>query len=208
MPTYSIRKIPQCGKCHIALPESEARAFFRRLYKLRRPFLLTIFFAGFSLFVGSALFVSFRPPSAIAPQRHVPCRALPLPRAGVYAVAAGSRLIAEFTIRTTTGASYLINLDDPTTGLSAVSYFVHGGYELEDFAPLGTFRLKYAAGQSWCGDQELFGDDTSYNEAESLLTFDELPGYYPTHLTVELIRQPNGNLETVSITRSEFEGKR
>lgn len=84
------------------------------------------------------------------------------------------------------------------------TFFVNGGSSTSNLVPLGTFKLKYASGLSWCNEQDLFGSDTSTNEADDTFTFDQQPGYTPTQWTVELIRQPGGNLRTHAIPRSQF----
>ena len=76
---------------------------------------------------------------------------------------------------------------------------MRGGSTRSYPVPLGTFFLKYATGQSWCSESELFGETTATNKTDDSFTFEE-----HTHWTVELILQPNGNLGTHSIPRAQF----
>jgi hypothetical protein len=106
--------------------------------------------------------------------------------------------IAELTIATARGSNYFIKLED-MSGRPVRAYFMRGGSTRSYPVPLGTFALKYATGQSWCGEDELFGDSTATSKAEDTFTFHD-----DTHWTVELILQPHGNLGTRSIPRSQF----
>jgi hypothetical protein len=133
----------------------------------------------------------------------------PLPEHGLYQAYATPDRLAQLTVRTAPGAFYLINFEDAATGSPAMLFFAYGGLTLNSAAPLGTFTLKYATGQSWCGDIELFGDDTVYSQADDLFTFERrfnADGYTASHWTVELILQPHGNLRTKRISREAFSG--
>jgi hypothetical protein len=59
--------------------------------------------------------------------------------------------------------------------------------------------LKYATGNTWCGDAELFGASTETNKADRAFQFDDEHEY-----TIELIAQRNGNLPTKRISREAF----
>lgn len=107
---------------------------------------------------------------------------------------------APLKIRTPSRANYYVKLVDANTGADAVGIFVRGGQTVEAIVPLGSYRLRYATGQTWRGEAALFGPDTIYNEALSRLDFaDQGSGYI-----VELIRQEGGNLETHRISPSQF----
>jgi hypothetical protein len=96
--------------------------------------------------------------------------------------------IAELTIATAPGSNYFVKLED-MSGRPARAYFMRGGSTRSYQVPLGTFSLKYATGQSWCSESELFGKTTATNKTDDTFTFEDV-----THWTVELILQPNGNL--------------
>ncbi|MFZ0425463.1 MAG: hypothetical protein WAL80_21500 [Xanthobacteraceae bacterium] len=128
------------------------------------------------------------------------CAAKPQPREGIYKWYGPmwGQDIAELTIKTALGSNYFIKLED-LSGRAARAYFLHGGSTQTFPVPLGTFALKYATGQSWCGEDELFGENTATNKADDTFTFEG-----DTHWSVELILQRNGNLGTRSIPRSQF----
>jgi len=108
---------------------------------------------------------------------------------------------APFQITTSSGADYFIKLVDYQTGTDAVGIFVKGGQTLEVQIPPGTYRMRYASGQTWRGTSHLFGpgQHTSYSQSSSRFEFTRYDGY-----TVELIRQTGGNMPTSSISPSQF----
>ena len=120
--------------------------------------------------------------------------------------------IARLTIRTAAGSNYFVKLvsrgGDPVR-----SFFVYGDSQTTNNVPLGSYIVKYAAGQSWCNENELFGEGsaTSTNQADKVFTFErsiqeEWGGITTTTsaITIELIRQRGGNLATHRIDRSQF----
>jgi hypothetical protein len=52
------------------------------------------------------------------------------------------------------------------------SFFVNGGSTMTRKVPLGTFVLKYASGQSWYSESDLFGPDTATIQADEIFAFD------------------------------------
>ena len=84
-----------------------------------------------------------------------------------------------------------------------MSFFIFGGQSFETEVPLGTYRVKYATGETWYGENYLFGSTTRYSEAEKIFEFtvqgNQISGY-----TVELIRQRGGNLQTKAISANPF----
>jgi len=125
-------------------------------------------------------------------------------RQGVHQLFTSAELIAPFRIVTPSGAeSYYVKLADAFTGAVVITFFVYGGQSFETEVPLGTYRVKYATGSTWYGEDHLFGPDTSYSEADKTFQFsvkeNQISGY-----TVELIRQRGGNLHTKLISANQF----
>lgn len=115
-----------------------------------------------------------------------------------------SERIAPFKIRTPSGEhDYFVKLVDYTINKPVLTFFVKAGNTFDIDVPLGSYKLKYAAGANWYGEQYLFGPDTQYSEAQSILDFtqrgDEVSGH-----TVELIMQAHGNLHTSKIRPEKF----
>ncbi len=98
---------------------------------------------------------------------------------------------------------YFVKLTDWNTGTLVQTIFIRAGHTAETTVPLGSYRLKYAAGETWQGEDELFGDDTIFSKAEKRFDFTQ-EGNKVSGYTVELILQTGGNLSTVRIPKSEW----
>jgi hypothetical protein len=134
------------------------------------------------------------------------CRSYPQPVEGVYQQLINNP-VAPLTIRTAQGSNYFTKLEDAATGDLIQTAFVYGGSTFTTKVPLGYIILKYATGEHWCGEDELFGPDTSRYRADKVFHFDRREtedGYVISGHTVELILQPNGNLGKVKLDRSAF----
>jgi len=80
-----------------------------------------------------------------------------------------------------------------------MTFFILGGDTVRATVPEGSFVLKYATGDRWCGEGMLFGEDTATEQADDIFTFEGRRGY-----TVELIKRKGGNLRTKTIDRAHF----
>jgi hypothetical protein len=217
---YSFRQIPNCGNCHKPLAEHPLIAGLRDLYRLRKVIVLLAVVA-IPLGIFTVANFASRPSTAKVPvtmassPAPVPvdaCAARPQPREGIYKWYGPfwGKDIATLTIKTAVGRNYFIKLDD-LSGRTARSYFIRGGFNETFSVPLGAFILKYATGDSWCGENDYFGPDTVYNQADDTFTFEqrtrqEADGVTisTSAITVELILQPHGNLSTRQISQAQF----
>ena len=120
---------------------------------------------------------------------------------GIMWNATGRRPQAPLRIETSAGANYYVKLVDAQSGAAAIAFFVEGGRPLEVAVPLGSYRFRYASGETWRGEESLFGpgDLTGFFEAGDRFDFAPGSGY-----TVQLILQTGGNLSTRSISQSQF----
>ena len=66
-------------------------------------------------------------------------------------------------------AHYFVKLVSVNNKQTALTIFVRTGETVETTVPLGSYRIKYAAGQNWQGEKLLFGDETQFFEAEKWL---------------------------------------
>ena len=98
---------------------------------------------------------------------------------------------------------FLIKLEDSKTKSTIKIFYVRGGSKVKSKVPLGSFGLKYAAGEQWLCNNCLFGIKTIYSKAEKTLVFSRT-GNQVTGYTVELILQPGGNLRTSKIPPNEW----
>jgi hypothetical protein len=111
---------------------------------------------------------------------------------------------APFKVRVAAGsADFYVKLVNPSNDEILVAMTVKAGDELEAQMPLGTHELRYATGQLWCGEQELFGPATDTYRAESVMEA-QVVGEQIVGASVLLEAIPGGNLTTSAIPRSEF----
>jgi len=128
----------------------------------------------------------------------------PLPRSGVIERNHHTQAVAPLEIVTRGNNNhYFVKLVDWNTDATILTAFIRGGQRVQFDVPLGRVKLKYATGTKWYGQNFLFGEATSYAVADSPFDFyvseNSVSGY-----TVELFLQANGNLETDTISASEF----
>ena len=127
----------------------------------------------------------------------------PLPHHGYTQNFTGREALAPFKIQTSGSGYYFVKLVEVSTGADAVHLFVHGGNTIEIDVPLGSYYLKYAAGQTWYGLGEYFGYETAYSESSTILTFSSNSYNYMGN-SVTLYRVQGGNMHTQSINKNSF----
>jgi hypothetical protein len=111
--------------------------------------------------------------------------------------------VAPLEIKTRAGNNYYIKIIDTSTNKTALTAYIVGGLSFETKMPLGTYEIRYAAGDTWYGTDYYFGPDTAFSKATELFDF-TFDGYQYAGYVVELILQTNGNLETTDINQSDF----
>lgn len=120
---------------------------------------------------------------------------------------------ATLTIKTSGGSNYYVKLVSNSSGQTILTAFITGGRDLQTNVPAGQFELRYAVGQHWHGTNHLFGpgDRTRYWKADDVFEFQEtrtptIDGVQVSYsvVTVELILQVLGNLETRPIQAGDF----
>lgn len=204
---YSFTRVPQCGKdgCGATLPEPAQTKIVRYLYRFRSqatPLLLTAGVLTFLWFISQGE----RSTQSTIPAKSEPtvsCVAQATPPQGEYESTNSSPRVAPFKITTAAGFNYLVKIESTHDFFISTSFFVYGGVPFETEVPLGVYVLKYAAGITWCGRQNLFGKDTFAKKGETLLVFDqEGNGYGGQEVT--LIAERGGNFRTEYIKLSEF----
>jgi hypothetical protein len=90
---------------------------------------------------------------------------------------------------TNPGSNYFAKLEDAKTKAPVVTLFIHGGNELQTDVPVGRFVLKYASGETWCGENALFGSGTVLKVTRRDLVFGPTQGH-----TISLDPEKDGNL--------------
>lgn len=130
------------------------------------------------------------------------CVAQATPFPGDYQITDSSPRLAPFSVETLAGSDYLVKLQNIQDWAKSLSFFLHGGQSFETTVPLGSYVLKYAAGLTWCGATELFGNGV-IQKGRTLLVFTEDQDGY-TGQTVTLFGVPRGNFSTELIPREQF----
>ena len=103
-------------------------------------------------------------------------------------------------IKTNPGSHYWVKIVNAYNEQEeVVSYFIRGGETLDVNLPTGSYVVKYAYGDTWYGEEHLFGENTGYSKADEVFEFYHNQGY-----VIELIQQLNGNLHTTAIDESQF----
>lgn len=200
---YGVNQLPICHLCGNKLPEPGNRKALRFLKKYWAWFIL--------IGLGGGAWIADSIPTSKGQTSTSRTASAPVEPSctqvsidsGIYHLYTNNERIAPFKIVTKSGSSYYIKLVDSYSNREIMSIYVVGGRSLEVDVPLGSYRLKYASGNVWCGESLLFGEQTAYGEAQSTFEFSK-QGNHISGYTVELIPQSHGNLRTNSIRASEF----
>jgi hypothetical protein len=189
--SFSVRKVPWCGKCGKPLPEPVLIRVLRLVYRYPRA-LLSLCVVSFLLWAGRESLIDTLSMSLSCPAQREPM-------AGIYARYSNLPRPVQLTINAPLGVNYFVKLVDAQGETPAISYFVRGGQPLATTAPAGHFVLKAASGEHWCGEASLFGGDTNIVETGREIIFDP----DETH-TISLQSRPKGNLPLRKIGRAKF----
>lgn len=93
--------------------------------------------------------------------------------AGLMWNRSGLPAVFPLQVKTPEGQDYFLTLIDEDTGEDALAAFIEGGTFFKVLVPPGVFRLRFATGEVWQGEEELFGsgEKTHTFELETPLTF-------------------------------------
>lgn len=127
----------------------------------------------------------------------------PLPYTGYSNQDPLSNASSPLQIHTSHGSNYWIKITDAYSSNEIISYFIRGGDTLNVELPTGAYKIKYASGDTWYGEDSLFGTETQYAEANETFNF-TFNGYQYSGYTIELIPQTSGNLSTSIIDANDF----
>ncbi len=122
------------------------------------------------------------------------------PSTGVISNYTGRTPMSPFEIKTADSDNdYYIKLAGVDSGTTAMTIFVRGGETVDVDVPEGIYIVKYATGDTWYGEDYLFGPDTRYSQTDETFDFTRDSGW-----TIELIPQTDGNLTETTLDASEF----
>lgn len=93
------------------------------------------------------------------------------PRAGLMWNRSGLPATFPLQVRTFPGKDYVLFLSDPETLEPAMAGYIRGGEHFRLLVPPGEWQLRFAFGQGWLGEQDLFGPLTGWVETDAPLEF-------------------------------------
>ena len=128
----------------------------------------------------------------------------PRPQSGVYAEnLEGKKAIAPLEIESQAGADYYVKVVNAGNNVDTLAIYIRGGETVEVDVPLGNYEIRYASGHNWYGVDDMFGSETSFNKANELFPFVQTD-YQISGYTITLYQVVDGNLQTISIDKSQF----
>lgn len=119
--------------------------------------------------------------------------ARPSQQAGLMWNRSGLPAVFPLQVKTSPGQDYFLTLIDQETDDAALAAYIEGGAFFKILVPPGVFRLKFAAGDVWQGEDDLFGPgaDTDHFELRTPLTFETRGlGIKAGHVVSLLERRP------------------
>lgn len=87
------------------------------------------------------------------------------PKTGIYKVYTTNQLLAPLeTINHNDNNHYLFKLTSPETKTTTLTIFINKKENCNVKIPLGKYEISYAFGETWYGDDKLFGTSTQYRK--------------------------------------------
>jgi len=111
--------------------------------------------------------------------------------------------VAPLTINVSPDRSYYFKLRPQGGKTDLVAGLVAPGQSLKTQIPLGTYELVYAAGDTWYGEEALFGHGTQFYKTDTSLVFSQSGNRVSGH-TISLILRRNGNLRSLPMSAADF----
>ncbi|WP_139784754.1 hypothetical protein [Roseovarius sp. A-2] len=118
------------------------------------------------------------------------------PRAGLMWNRTGLPAVFPLQVKSPPGRDYFLRLIEVETGDAALAAYIEGGAFFRVLVPPGTFRLIFAAGTGWRGEDDLFGpgEATQVFELRRPLTFETRGLDTKAGHIVRLIERPSGEI--------------
>lgn len=97
-----------------------------------------------------------------------------------------------------TDTAYYIKFDNKD-GDTMFAFFVRPQSTTPMYMGVGTYEMKYACGDTWYGEEHLFGENTRYAKDKDDWVFESGKGW-----TLTLQPQVGGNVSTETLSEDEF----
>lgn len=123
------------------------------------------------------------------------------PPAGLMWNRTGLPAVFPLQVKTVPGRDYMLTLIDAETGAEALAAYIEGGAFFKVLVPPGTFRLRFASGAVWQGEDDLFGpgENTREFELRAPLTFETRGVGVKAGHVVDLTARAPGRLAGVTV---------
>lgn len=141
-------------------------------------------------------------------------KVVPAPPTGTVQSRLARGAIAPFKIVTDSGSNYYVKLVNLARPREQIAIFVRGGETFETKMPLGEYKFRGAAGQTWYGRDDTFGPATRFFGlraksgrvlSETLVLNFYRDGRRISGHAITLKPVVEGNLEQEAMSKSEFE---
>ncbi len=124
------------------------------------------------------------------------------PRAGRIFHRSGLPATLPLVVKTFAGKDYVILLMDPADDRVVMAGYIRGGERFRLVVPPGRWRVRFAYGQEWQGEDALFGAETEWADYDEVLEFGAGSRNYRGHV-ITLIEQ-NGRTIVAQTDRHEI----
>ena len=126
-------------------------------------------------------------------------KALDYPATGILTDNTSGSGFGILKINTASGNPTYIKIYSASGGL-VKTLFIHGGDSIQTDLDQGSYIVKYATGENWYGEKEMFGSSGIYQKADTVLEYAESGAGY--ELTLKSV--VNGNLGSVGQSKNTF----
>ena len=143
-------------------------------------------------------------PSSSSPETSPPVQKLP--SNGVVSKNWNSEpddILAPLSIETRGNEHHFFKLVDIVSNQPTMTIFVQASTNVPVKVPLGIYKIKYASGTQWYGNELLFGSKTQYGKVEKLFEFTIEENQVLGH-NIQFYPHATGNLKTRPIDPIEF----
>lgn len=124
------------------------------------------------------------------------------PRAGLLFHRSGLPATLPLVVKTFAGKDYVIFLTSPDNGRAIMAGYIRGGQHFRLVVPPGRWRVRFAYGKDWQGEDALFGTGTKWANYDEVLEFRAGMRNYRGHV-ITLIEE-NGRMIVVQADPREI----
>jgi len=113
------------------------------------------------------------------------------------------RRIARLKIQASSDTGYFIKVRPSGTKTDLLAATISPGGSLETEVPLGSYDLVYATGDTWYGEEALFGHNTQFYQTDRPMIFSQ-QGSTIKGVVISLVKRAGGNLRSNRLNSTDF----